>query len=72
MDNNNVYVELTLDHRSFSSAKTVIVAVSDYCEYLTTYKKLAVEKACKTLGLNENEVSVIDYSVLGRDVIIIN
>lgn len=65
----NVYVKLNFGHRSFTTGKTAIVAVPDYCEYLTTYERLAKEKVCKHLGLDDKEVHVFDYTVLGENVL---
>lgn len=62
-----MYVKLTFSHQSFNSAKTAIVTVVDHCEYLTTYEKLAKEKVCQELKLNESEVYIFDCKVLGDD-----
>lgn len=67
----NVYVELMFSHQSFKTGKIAVVAVPNYCEYLTTYKKLAIEKVCKHLNLKEEEVVVFDCKVLGDDVLFI-
>ena len=62
-----MYVKLTFSHHSFNTAKTAIVTVNDYCEYLTTYEKLAKEKICQELKLNEPEVCVFGCQILGDD-----
>ena len=67
----NVYVELNFSHKSFNTGRTAIVAVPNYCEYLTTYERLVKEKVCKELGLDEKEVVVFDYKVLGKNVMFI-
>ena len=62
-----MYVKLTFSHQSFNTAKTAIVTLTDYCDYLTTYEKLAKEKVCQELNLDESEVCVFDCKVLGDD-----
>lgn len=68
----NVYVKMTIGHKSFNTGKIAIVSVPGYSEYLTTYEMLAKEKICEKLGLDKEEVHVLSYSVLGSDVLFID
>ena len=65
------YIELTIDHYSFASAKTVFVAISDSYEFIIEYVNIAKKKACSYLNLDENEVIIHSWKFLGDDVIII-
>ena len=67
----NMWIYLVLGHRSFKTGKTVIVAVPDYCTFITEYENEAKKKACKEIGLNESEVHVLECKVIGRDVLFI-
>lgn len=68
-----VYVELNFGHKSFTTGKTAIVAIQTEKdgEYIATYAKIAKEKVCKELGLNEEEVAIFDWSFLGESVMFI-
>ena len=68
-----VYVELNFGHKSFTTRKTAIVAIQTEKdgEYIATYAKIAKEKVCKELGLNEEEVTIFDWSFLGENVMFI-
>ena len=64
----NVYIELVLGHPSFHTGKICIVELHDDYEFIETYVEPAKRKACEKLGLNKNEVAILNWSFLGEDV----
>ena len=68
---NTCHMVLTLGHKSFTTGKIVVVELPDEYILLATYKQKAKEKACEKLGLNEKEVSVLDFNFLGEDVLFV-
>ena len=66
-----MYVYIILGHRSFTTGKIAIVAVPDAYAFISDYADGAKKQACKELGLNEEEVSILDYKFLGSDVLFI-
>ena len=67
MKNNWIY--LVLGHRSFTTGKIVLVSLPQYV-FIDTYRDLAKKKACEKLGLNEDEISILDWKFLGEDIAI--
>lgn len=66
----NIYMEIILGHASFSLGKICIVALPDMAyAFISTYVEPAKRKACEKLGLNEDEVKVLDWHYLGEDVV---
>lgn len=70
--NRKVYVYITLGHRSFFTGKICIVEMTDEFVFIEHYKEPAKIKACEKLGLNPDEVSVLDFNYLGEEIYIIN
>ena len=66
--NNNVYIYIVLGHRSFFIGKICIIEMSEHYTFIDHYKVPAKEKACEKLGLNKDEVSILDFKYLGEDV----
>lgn len=62
------YVSVTIGNRNFFTGKQVIVKVEDEFTFITTYKDEAFKIACKHLGLNKEECSILGWSFLGNDV----
>ena len=69
--NNIVYIYIVIGHRSFFTGKICIVEMDEHHVFIDHYKEPAKIKACKKLGLNKDEVSVLDFKYLGEDVSII-
>ena len=65
------YIYIVLGHASLLTGKMAIVEVPGDYTFISTYKKLAKEKACQEFGLNEKETCVLDYKFLGEDLTII-
>lgn len=69
---NSCYVELCFSHKSFNTGKIAIVAIPSGVERLTTCVELAKERICRKLNLDEKEVVVLTYNVLGEDILFLN
>lgn len=61
------YVLVTIGNRNFFAGKQVIVKVEEDFTFISSYKNDAFKIACKHLGLNEEECSILDWSFLGPD-----
>lgn len=66
--NNGIYIYIVLGHRSFFTGKICIVKMNEDHVFIDQYQEPAKEKACKKLGLDKNEVSILDFKYLGSDV----
>ena len=64
----NIYMEIILGHESFSLSKICIVELLGDYVFISTYVEPAKRKACEKLGLNVNEVIVLNWSFLGENV----
>lgn len=65
----NIYMEIILGHESFSLSKICIVELPGDYVFISTYVEPAKRKACEKLGLNEDEVKVLEWHYLGEDVV---
>ena len=66
-----VYIELSFTHKSFKTRRTSIVAIPGLYEFIETYKNLAKIKVCKYLNLPKDEVIILDYRFLGKNVLML-
>ena len=66
--NNTVFIYIVLGHRSFFTGKICIIETNEHHIFIDQYKEPAKEKACEKLGLNKDEVSILDFRYLGEDV----
>lgn len=62
------YVSIVIGNKNFFSGKQVIVKVNESFTFISSYKAEAFKIACKHLGLEPNECSILDWSYLGDDV----
>ena len=67
----NVYVYLVVGHQSFKTGKTAIVSLPNCYAFIATYFKVAKEKVCERLGLDVEDVVILDSKFLGDDVLLI-
>ena len=65
------YVSITIGNRNFSTGKQVIVKVEEEFTFISSYKQEAFKIACKHLGLDVTECSILSWSFLGDDMIFI-
>ena len=61
------YVNIVIGNRNFFTGKQVIVKVEKEFTFISSYKDEAFKIACKHLGLNKEECSILDWSFLGDD-----
>ena len=61
------YVYITIGNRKFFTGKQVIVKVNESFTFISSYKDAAFKIACKHLGLEPSECSILDWSYLGDD-----
>lgn len=54
-------IYIVLGHKSFTSGKVALVEISEEREFITQYVDIAKEKFCKQLGMNVDEVSVLNW-----------
>lgn len=54
-------IYICLGHKTFSSGRIALVSILEERKYITDYVEIAKEKFCKQLGVNPDEVTVLNW-----------
>ncbi len=54
-------IYIVIGHKSFNTGKSALVEITEEREFITQYVDIAKEKFCKQIGMNADEVSVLNW-----------